>query len=215
MTENQRILLARKAFTLNEVYDSINEFIKPQEINQIIRTLCGENKNIEHATFTNFEELINADYSKNRFWIINLKQENLFLFVDTSGYDYARYIGIISLEQYIKQPKEQETLTIPEVLGFEEEKSFKVGDVLYHSWGYDQTNIDFYKIIEISKTGKTAKLIRLMNKVISSTQDGFVEQVVPGQESENKKLITARIKEKRIGRFWKWNNKPLTQTSYA
>lgn len=26
---------------------------------------------------------------------------------------------------------------------------FKVGDLLYDSWGYDQTNIDFYEIVEV------------------------------------------------------------------
>jgi len=26
---------------------------------------------------------------------------------------------------------------------------FKVGQIFYNSWGYDQTNIDFYQVIEI------------------------------------------------------------------
>lgn len=28
--------------------------------------------------------------------------------------------------------------------------SFKVGDILYSSWGYDQTNIDLYQITELN-----------------------------------------------------------------
>lgn len=27
----------------------------------------------------------------------------------------------------------------------------KVGDTLYSSWGYDQTNIDFYKVVKVSE----------------------------------------------------------------
>lgn len=26
----------------------------------------------------------------------------------------------------------------------------KIGDILYSSWGYDQTNIDFYKVVKVS-----------------------------------------------------------------
>lgn len=33
----------------------------------------------------------------------------------------------------------------------------QVGDVFARSWGYDQTNVDFYEIVEVSRTGKTAK----------------------------------------------------------
>lgn len=28
--------------------------------------------------------------------------------------------------------------------------SFKVGDILYSSWGYEQTNIDFYQVAELN-----------------------------------------------------------------
>lgn len=27
---------------------------------------------------------------------------------------------------------------------------FKTGDILHHSWGYDQTNADFYQVIRVS-----------------------------------------------------------------
>jgi len=37
----------------------------------------------------------------------------------------------------------------------------KIGDVFNSHWGYDQTNIEFYKIVEISKTGKTAKVVQI------------------------------------------------------
>ena len=39
----------------------------------------------------------------------------------------------------------------------------KVGDIFYTSWGYDQTNIDFAQIVEISPSGKTVKC-RMMSK---------------------------------------------------
>ncbi len=37
----------------------------------------------------------------------------------------------------------------------------KIGDVFHSSWGYDQTNTEYYKIVSISKTGKTAKVVQV------------------------------------------------------
>jgi hypothetical protein len=37
----------------------------------------------------------------------------------------------------------------------------KVGTVFVRSWGYDQTNVDFYEIVSVSKTGKTGKARQL------------------------------------------------------
>jgi hypothetical protein len=31
----------------------------------------------------------------------------------------------------------------------------KVGDILYRSWGYDQTNVNFYQVVKVSPSGKT------------------------------------------------------------
>ncbi len=42
-----------------------------------------------------------------------------------------------------------------------ENDSAKVGDVFHSSWGYDQTNTEYYKIVEISKSGKTAKVVQV------------------------------------------------------
>lgn len=36
-----------------------------------------------------------------------------------------------------------------------------IGDVFHSSWGYDQTNTEYYKIVEISKTGKTCKVVQV------------------------------------------------------
>jgi len=37
----------------------------------------------------------------------------------------------------------------------EARKSIKVGDIFHNSWGYDQTNCDFYQLVKISPSGKT------------------------------------------------------------
>lgn len=68
-----------------------------------------------------------------------------------------------------------------------------VGDVFYSSWGYDQTNIDYYKVTSISKTGKTCYVVRIASKTVKHT--GFMsEMVAPDPE-----II---LKEK----FWEGEN---------
>lgn len=36
-----------------------------------------------------------------------------------------------------------------------------VGTVLVHSWGYDQTNTDYYQVVELSPTGKTCVIRKI------------------------------------------------------
>lgn len=45
----------------------------------------------------------------------------------------------------------------------------KVNDIFYSSWGYDQTNISFYKVVK--KTAKTCTLLEVESEVV--TEDGY------------------------------------------
>lgn len=50
---------------------------------------------------------------------------------------------------------------------------YKVGDLLYSSWGYDQTNIDFYKVLAVSD--KSIKIVQVADKIVgTSGQDDLV-----------------------------------------
>ena len=52
----------------------------------------------------------------------------------------------------------------------------KVGDVLVASWGYDQTNIDFFAVIAVTKTG-----VRLLERgSVAASDDGPQVSVTPG-----------------------------------
>lgn len=59
------------------------------------------------------------------------------------------------------------------------------GTVLVSSWGYDQTNVDFYVVIDA--TSKTVTVQELRSEVI----DG--ERVVPVPGSENGPVMRRRI----------------------
>lgn len=52
--------------------------------------------------------------------------------------------------------------------------SLKEGDILYTSWGYDQTNVDFYQVTRV--IDKAIVIREIASKVVSG--DGFSESVV-------------------------------------
>lgn len=53
----------------------------------------------------------------------------------------------------------------------------EIGTIFSRSWGYDQTNVDFYEIVSVSKTGKTAKARRLKQKAL--TVGPYSDLVIP------------------------------------
>lgn len=57
---------------------------------------------------------------------------------------------------------------------------------IYASWGYNQTNIDMAKIVEVSDTGKTVVAQRVKKERVSS--DGRNEQVKPTDETYGDKF---------------------------
>jgi hypothetical protein len=68
-----------------------------------------------------------------------------------------------------------------------------VGDIFCHSWGYDQTNVDFYQVIEVK--GKTATIKRIHGKHVNGS-DGFMScQVSPDKDNfTNDDPMQKRIK---------------------
>ena len=104
-----------------------------------------------------------------------------------------------------------------------------VGKIFYSSWGYEQTNIDFYKVIAVSKSGKSITLIKLGNKI--AEVEGFCsEYVLPDESKEigepikNRRLNTSKFggqsfvnvstREDWTNYAYEWGGQPLLQTSY-
>ena len=50
--------------------------------------------------------------------------------------------------------KEQKVVKVQEY-----DHGFKVGDILYMSWGYEQTNLDFFKVVAV--TEKSVRLVEV------------------------------------------------------
>lgn len=116
-------------------------------------------------------------------------------------------------------------------------RGLKVGDYLVNSWGYDQTNVDFFKVVSL--VGKTmVEVIPVVSKMVESDYGSV--KVVPGDEErtfdvclEFKKPgdewpsswragdgpIKKKAKDGRVslksGYYWayKWDGKPEYETA--
>lgn len=77
-----------------------------------------------------------------------------------------------------------------------ENQKVSIGDIFVNTWGYDQTNVDFYKVVGM--TNKSIK-IRELNK--RTTETGFMcGHSVPLSGFNSDKIITKRLKwyEKKV-----------------
>lgn len=63
------------------------------------------------------------------------------------------------------------TTEVPEV---------KVGDFFVSSWGYDQTNVDFYRVVGLTPSGKSVKVQKWT--MADTGQGGMHESVVATEE---------------------------------
>ena len=94
-------------------------------------------------------------------------------------------------------------------------KNTKVGDIYYSSWGYDQTNIDFYKIV--AKKGSKSFMLQEIGQTVDS--NGSSQDLVMPYENSYK----GRPVMKRMGAYGfnlnsysiatKWDGKPKHQTA--
>lgn len=102
--------------------------------NNIVNAKIGEQVSVKHKNGMTYEQIIkDALRQQGYIWKKNFD----------SGYDYKTHTT------YITKLTEIKPYTEPK-------HDIKVGDIFYNSWGWEQTNIDFYQVI--STTAKTITL---------------------------------------------------------
>lgn len=97
-----------------------------------------------------------------------------------------------------------------------------VGDVFVSSWGYDQTNVDFYKVV--AKTKAMVKVVKIGKIAVSDDDRRSSVSVIP-----NKTVIDGPVKTKKISAGYggeayfkiedyaygrRWDGSPKSETSY-
>lgn len=99
-------------------------------------------------------------------------------------------------------------------------ETVEIDDIFVRSWGYDQTNVDYAKVIYVSPSGKSAKLQRIGAKSIES-MSSMSDSVMPDISVmlADYKVILGRIKKYSTGAYCgdyhKWDGKPDYRSSYA
>jgi hypothetical protein len=68
----------------------------------------------------------------------------------------------------------------------------KVGDILYSSWGYDQTNIDFYEVLKVTKS--MAIIHRIDSRIVRRDIPYDYVVPVPGKLSSRGKPLRKRVR---------------------
>lgn len=100
-----------------------------------------------------------------------------------------------------------------------QELGVQVGSIFEESWGYDQTNQDFYEVVEVSPSGKSV-VLRAINssRVSGGGPEGYKVVPVAGAYRENNYSADSRfsgspfrkvLKSGWMGRVW------LTMSSYS
>lgn len=99
----------------------------------------------------------------------------------------------------------------------EERRNFKhdiqPGDIYYTSWGYDQTNVDFYEVVAASD--KSISVREVESKTVSSERGADYVSAVPGKYvgSLMKKVPSAHGFRVDSAMATKWDGKPKYQTA--
>ena len=103
------------------------------------------------------------------------------------------------------------------------ENDFEIGDILYTSWGYDQTNVEFFQVV-----GKTAKTIKVREIGADVRETGFMcGYSMPVKDDfqdrpwygngRNEFTVQCRryMRSPIYGGLWKWDGKPKYTSWYA
>ena len=131
--------------------------------NKIVSAPIGSKVFTNHANGKNYgmeSYLIDQGYKRN---------------VDFSeGYDFNRH------ETFITK--------LADIRPYEEPRhNIKVGEIFYNSWGYDQTNIDFYQVVSVTEKTVSIRAIRgeevendysMMTGKKSALKDSFLGEII-------------------------------------
>lgn len=103
----------------------------------------------------------------------------------------------------------------------EERRTFQhgyvVGDILYSSWGYDQTNVDFYEVTDVR--GKEIVIREIAKKVTEGSQGADSVVPIPGKYTDapmRKRPGTGgSVSLSSFQSATKWDGRPKRQTSFG
>ena len=177
---------------------------KLQEIHNK-RFLDSSYKEVKFDNQNNLQFFLSEKEIKGKVWIVGK------CFTDKS-FNHRWFYRFKDMEQFNKQclkTIETNTSRIESKNKYKEERTqphtLKVGDILYCSWGYDQTNVDNFKVSEV--IGK--RKIKIVGIGTNAESDGIHDKATPHESIGNhwtKKQYYCEIDKK-----WKTKNLELVK----
>jgi hypothetical protein len=129
--------------------------------------------------------------------------------------DFIKKCTSEKLQKRAEQKAKQETLKASD--------HFQIGDIILNSWGYDQTNVDFYQVIEVLN-----KKIRVQSICGDYKQSGFdcgYTTPIKDKFSNKNEVLLLSLKysgdkvyicnPESYAYFHKWSGKPEYESHYA
>lgn len=108
---------------------------------------------------------------------------------------------VTGLEEYAEQVRKEEPAEEKKAEKKAAEKvnkyGVKVGDVFFDSWGYEQTNIDFYQVVGLRGTtqiilaaiGKEGRAIGFCSEMVKPKKDAFLTGTYKTRQQDGDTLI--------------------------
>ncbi len=96
----------------------------------------------------------------------------------------------------------------------------KVGDILHGSWGYDQTNAEFWQVVDVRASGKTVRIAPLAHKAVEGSQGFMSQMVLPQPGVFTDEPVTKRVQPGDEIAFefyhaYPWHGKAVYSSWYA
>lgn len=139
---------------------------------------------------------------------------------------YYRFNSELEREAHVNKEIESLEKRVAEKITFKESKKnlinpFKVGEIFYNSWGYEQTNIDFYQIVEAAAKSVKIRPIGKSNEGECGFMSNYVAPVKDLFIGEPETKILQMLKsgevyiKSRHGWISKWDREKITESHYA
>jgi hypothetical protein len=93
--------------------------------------------------------------------------------------------------------------------------TLQVGDILTGSWGYDQTNVEYYKVVSVTKHSATIEKLGLVKKDGDTYATYWVTPGSPTGKTFNKRVTADNRISFECYSLKPWDGKPKMQTEYA
>lgn len=93
-------------------------------------------------------------------------------------------------EQFLKSLEKRETEKILRTIERNQPHTLQPGDILVSTWGYDQTNVDFYEVL---KTTKNTATIEKIGQTVESEAGFMSERVLPNTARRTGKIRRCKV----------------------